>query len=205
VPPKFLYFDLGKVLVDFDLEAMLCQMGAALGTDASRMRAALLGSGLQRRFELGQITSREVHAALCRELTSSVDYEGLNRAGCEIFWLNLPVLPIVGHLDQAGYRMGILSNTCANHWEYCLGKYRILRDAFDVYALSFRIGVCKPEAEIFRTAAELAGVAPGEIFYTDDTAEHVAGARAVGFDAVQFTGAEELAAELRQRGVRINY
>jgi hypothetical protein len=43
------------------------------------------------------------------------------------------------------------------------------------------------------------------MFFVDDMAEHVAGARAVGFDAVQFTTAAVLATELRQRGIRFNY
>jgi HAD superfamily hydrolase (TIGR01509 family) len=71
--------------------------------------------------------------------------------------------------------------------------------------LSYRLRACKPDAAIFRAAAEMAGCRPAEIFYTDDMPGHIAGARAVGFDAVQFTSARELAAELRERGVRFNY
>ena len=60
---------------------------------------------------------------------------------------------------------------------------------FAVYALSYRIGACKPEAAIFHAAAELAGGRPEEIFFVDDMAETRGRRRAVGFDAVQFTTA----------------
>jgi HAD superfamily hydrolase (TIGR01509 family) len=74
-----------------------------------------------------------------------------------------------------------------------------------IHALSYRIGACKPDVAIFRRAAELAGQRPQDIFFTDDLAENVAGAKAAGFDAVQYTSTPQLVAELRQRGIRFNY
>ena len=71
--------------------------------------------------------------------------------------------------------------------------------------LSFRIGAVKPEVAIFQAAAEMAGCRAEEIFFVDDLPGHVAGARAAGFDAVQFVGAERLAEELRRREIRCNY
>ena len=85
------------------------------------------------------------------------------------------MLPVVAQLYQAGHRLGILSNTCEGHWNHCLRRYAMLRELFSVYALSFEIGVAKPDAAIFRKAAELAGCQPAEIFYTDDMPGHVAG------------------------------
>ena len=63
----------------------------------------------------------------------------------------------------------------------------------------------KPEAAIFCKAAELADCRPEEIFYTDDIAGHVAGARAAGLDAVVYESAPQIVAELRKRGVEFNY
>ena len=71
--------------------------------------------------------------------------------------------------------------------------------------MSFEIGALKPDAAIFCKAVELAGCRPEEVFYVDDIAGHVAGARAVGFDAVQYTTTLELVRELRNRGVEFNY
>ena len=203
--PKFLYFDLGKVLVNFSVDQMLRQMGAVAGIAAEEVRAALFGNGLMRQHESGRLSDRQFYEAFCAATGKRPDFHALAAAASEIFELNRPMLPLVAQLGQAGYRMGILSNTCSTHWEYCLRRYRIVAEGFDVYALSYRIGAVKPEAAIFRAAADLAGVRPEEIFFVDDMAEHVARARAVGFDAVQFTTAAALAAELRRRGVRFNY
>jgi glucose-1-phosphatase len=202
---KFLYFDLGKVLVDFSVERMLAQIAAVTGITADAARAAAMDDGLMRQYESGRLSSRQFYEKFCASTGRRPDYDALAAAASEIFTLKLPMLPLVAQLRQAGYPMGILSNTCETHWQYCVHHFRIVAEGFTVHALSYRIGALKPDAAIFRAAAELAGVRPEEVFFVDDLAEHVAGARAVGFDAVQFTTAEMLAAELRQRGLRFNY
>ena len=109
------------------------------------------------------------------------------------------------HLRATGQRMGVLSNTNDAHWEYCVATYRFLTSLFDFAALSFEIGAVKPDAKIYQAAADMAGVAPDEIFFTDDRADNVEGARAFGFDAVQFENPQQLARQLRARGLAFNY
>ncbi len=202
---KFLYFDLGKVLVNFEINQMFRQMGAVSGIDPARAEAAVFGDGLQFRYETGQISSAEFYEAFCRQTGTQPDYDALALAASDIFELNLSVLPVVTQLYEAGYPMGILSNTCENHWEHCKRRFRIVAEGFAVRALSYQIGAHKPDPVIFRAAAELAGVAPQEIFFVDDFPEHVAAAKTVGFDAVQYTSTSELVEELRSRGIRFNY
>ena len=202
--PKFLYFDLGKVLVDFSVDQMLRQIGDVAGISPEEVQAAVHGGGLMREYESGRLSDREFFEAFCDATGSRPDFDALAAAASEIFTLNLRMLPLVTQLRQAGYPMGILSNTCTTHWEYCSRHYPSVIKAFGVHALSFRLGAVKPEAAIFHAAAELAGAGPQEIFFVDDIAGHVAGARAVGFDAVQFTTAAALAADLRGRGIRLN-
>ena len=201
----FLYFDLGMVLVTFSVERMCRQMGQVAAIDPGRVREILFSGDLQRDYEAGRISTSDFYEAFCRDSGTRPDASALVAAAAEIFELNVSMLPVVAGLRAAGYRLGILSNTCAAHWEFCLRRYAIVGETFAVYATSYQLGVCKPDAAIFRRAAELAGAAPGEIFFTDDIARHVAGARAAGWDAVQYTSTPELAAELRQRGIRFNY
>jgi glucose-1-phosphatase len=203
--PKFLYFDLGKVLIDFSVEQMLEQVGAVAGVDAATVRDAIIGGQMLHDLEAGRLSSRQFYEAFCAATNTRADFDRLIAAGTEIFDLNLPIVPIVAQLRQAGHRMGILSNTCDMHWDYCHRQYRIVQDCFDVYALSYKIGAVKPEAAIFEAAANLAGCRPDELFFVDDIAGHVAGAKAAGVDAVQYTTAEALAAELRRRGIGFNY
>jgi glucose-1-phosphatase len=203
--PKFVYFDLGKVIVNFDMEQMCRQMAAAVNVDPQRVFSALFDGDLHSRYELGQLSRQEFHESFCRAAGGQADGAALAAAGNEIFELNASIVPVIGQLHAAGFRLGILSNTSEAHWEHCLCRYRILGELFSVYALSFRIRAAKPSAEMVQAAAALAGVRPQEIFYLDDMPGHIAGAQAVGFDACQYTTTPRLAAELRRRGVAFNY
>lgn len=202
---KFLYFDLGKVLLDFGVLQMCRQMGQVAGLDYEQVREVLFDTGLEARYELGQITEDQFYRAFCEQTNSRPDKPALVSAASDFFELNVEILPVVAQLQSAGHRMGILSNTCHSHWEHCRRRFTIVAEGFSVHALSFRIGALKPDEDIFRAAAELAQVAPEEIFFTDDVAGHVTAAQAVGFDAVQYTSARRLAGELRKRGIRFNY
>ncbi|MGO8745504.1 MAG: HAD family hydrolase [Thermoguttaceae bacterium] len=203
--PKFLFFDLGNVLLNFTVEQMCRQMGVVAGVDPARVHAIIFQTSLQSQYELGRISSRAFYEVFCRESGAEPDWDALCRAGADIFQLNARMLPIVAQLRQAGYRLGILSNTCEMHWNHCLHRYGILREAFEVHALSYRIGAAKPHRAIFRAAAALAGVDPREVFFTDDIPGNVAGACEAGFDAVAYTSASACAEALRSRGLRFNY
>ena len=203
--PKFIYFDLGKVLLDFDIWQMYRQMAGVAGLDPAKVREVVFEHKLQGEYETGRISSREFYETFCRQTGTRPDYQSLATAASDIFTLNLSMLPVVAQLAETGAGLGILSNTCENHWEHCRRRFRIVAEGFSVYALSYRIGAAKPQQAIYRAAAELAGHPADEIFFVDDMAEHVAGARAAGFDAVQYTSTPELVAELRKRGMRFNY
>ncbi len=202
---KFLYFDLGNVLVTFSTERMFRQMGEVAGIEPAVVKAIVVEAGLQQQLESGEITSRQFHDTFCERTGARADFDALLHAGSDIFELNLSMLPVVASLQQGGYRLGLLSNTCENHWQHCARRFRIVGEAFSVHALSYRIGAMKPDATVFRAAAELAGVEPQETFFVDDLAQHVAGAQAAGFNAVQYTTTAALASELRRRGLRFNY
>jgi FMN phosphatase YigB (HAD superfamily) len=202
---QFFYFDLGMVLLRFDIEVMCRRMAEVAGLDAPQVRRALFEHPLQKDYERGRCSTREFYETFCDSTGTRPDFDALLYAASDIFEADAAMIPVVAQLYQAGHRLGVLSNTCDCHWEHCLRRFPLLRELFEVHALSYRIGAAKPEAAIFSAAAELAGVAPAEIFFTDDIAGHVAGARAAGFDAVQFTSPSQLVAELRARGVRWNY
>ncbi len=204
---KFLYFDLGRVLIDFSVERMVNQLAMAADVSTETVRKILFRDGLQlqSKYESGEIDSQGFYDGFCKAAGVRPDFDELLRAGTEIFWPNASMIPIVAQLSQTDYPMGILSNTCEAHWKYCFEKYRILSGCFETFALSYELKSAKPDAKIFQAAAELAGYAPEEIFFIDDVPGHIEGAKAAGFDAVLYTNAAAAAEDLRKRGIRWNY
>ena len=206
MPPKFIYFDLGNVLLFFDHALASRQMAEVAGVSEARVREAIFDSGLQWQYEAGQLDSRQFYEEFCRRTETHPDYGALAHAAGAIFRVNASIKPVVAQLAGAGYRLGLLSNTCEMHWDYfASGRYAMIPEIFAAVTLSFRVGAMKPDAKIYAAAAELAGVRPEDIFFTDDTPGHVAAANACGYDAVHYTDTPTLVRALHDRGVRFNY
>jgi len=204
--PPFIYFDLGNVLLYFDHEIACRQMADVAGLTTDEVRRLLFDGDLLARYEDGSLSRHEFYDAFCRETNTCAEPELLEIAASDIFRLNTSMLPVVTKLKDAGYRIGVLSNTCESHWRYVTAHFKSLFPAaFDVLAFSYEIGASKPDEKIFRRAAELAGAVPADIFYCDDIQNNVEAACRAGFDAVQYTNTPALTAELRHRGIRFNY
>ncbi|HEY2838647.1 MAG TPA: HAD family phosphatase [Pirellulales bacterium] len=202
----FIYFDMGNVLLLFDHERGCRQIAEVAGTSTEEVRRVLFDTGLELRYEAGELSTREFYEAFCEQTGTRPDYQAMLRAAGDIFTVNASILPVVAALHAAGYRLGLLSNTCEAHWVFIQQhRFSVTSTMFDVIALSYEVRAMKPDRRIFEAAAEKAGVAPAEIFFTDDIAGHVAGARAAGFDAEQYTTTPELVRQLRKRGLKFNY
>ncbi len=91
--------------------------------------------------------------------------------------------PALAALKERSYRLGVLSN-CSHEAGYVIERAG-LDDVFDALALSFRLGVAKPQPEIYRAALEALGVAPAEtVFVADGAFGELDAARALGITAV---------------------
>jgi len=151
------------------------------------------------RFETGLLEPRDFVARISEALDLRVDYDEFCRIWSCIFRQALVPEEMLAGLASR-YRMLLVSNTNAIHFESIRRNYGMLRH-FDGLILSYEVKAMKPRAEIFERALELAGCAPGECFYTDDIAEYVAAAREMGIDGVQFQSLEQLQAAMRERGI----
>ncbi len=208
--PRFIYFDLGNVLLTFDHRMACEQVGKLVGLPADEIWELIFASQLQAQYEAGAITSQEIYEQFCQQCCTEQDkwpdYDAFHLANSDIFSLNIPVVAIVAHLQAAGYPLGVLSNTCEAHWKHVSGgRYTVLHELFQEVVLSYEQRSSKPDRKIYEHAIELAHAEPGEIFFVDDRAENVEGACQAGLDAVLFCSPQQLAADLRSRGVQFNY
>ena len=80
------------------------------------------------------------------------------------------------------------------------GSFGLL-DAFDHHFLSFRIGMMKPDREIFDHVIEQLDHAPERILYFDDNHLNVESARAAGLRAERVKGMREAKKILEREGL----
>ncbi len=72
---------------------------------------------------------------------------------------------------------------------------------FTVFFSSCYFGLLKPQPEIYRRALQITQCEPERCIYIDDRPMNVEVAAILGMRAVQFTGAAQLADDLRAAGV----
>ncbi|HLK62136.1 MAG TPA: HAD family phosphatase [Bryobacteraceae bacterium] len=196
---KAIIFDLGKVLVHFDFKLGYRELEGLCPYPAAEIPKRIRPTGLVERFETGQIEPRDFVEQLCRALDLDVDYDRFCTIWSCIFCQTLVPERLLEGLATR-YRLLLLSNTNALHFEMIRRNYPIIRHFHDLI-LSYEVRAMKPNPEIYRAAISRAGCLPEECFFTDDIPEYVEGARQMGIDAVQFQSAGQLEGELQSRGI----
>jgi 2-haloacid dehalogenase len=98
---------------------------------------------------------------------------------------------LVTELAGSGRELYAISNFPGEMWPATLDAYPVLHCFKDI-VLSSAVGVCKPDPRIFALALRRFGVAAEDCLFIDDVAANVAGAKAAGIAAVQFTSAAAL-------------
>ena len=153
-PPKFLYFDLGNVVLPFDYLVAVRQMADVAGVPPAVIQEVVFDSGLEIAYEQGDLTTEQFYEAFCQRIGKRPDLEALLVASSDMFQLNKAVADLILQLRNAGHRTGLLSNTCEAHWRFCVDrKFPILQQLFEVTALSYELRAMKPDPAIYRAAA----------------------------------------------------
>jgi epoxide hydrolase-like predicted phosphatase len=198
---KAVVFDLGQVIIPFDWQRGYRALAGFSPYPLEEVRSRIKETGLFSPFERGQIEPQSVAREISRVLDLDVSFEKFRELWSSIFLPETTVSEdMLSRLRAAGQRVLLLSNTDAIHFEWIIERYPIMRQ-FDRCVLSFEVGFRKPEPEIYKEAIVQARCQPEEIFFTDDIAENVEGARRLGIDAVRFQSLPQLEQELRSRGV----
>lgn len=202
---RALIFDLGKVLVDFNIEHGCAQVAAVAGTTAEHVHSFLYRSGLEHRFESGELDFKELHALFQIHMGRDFPLVALQQACANMLFSPMAESIALVQTLHASRQMPVilLSNTNQVHWDYICERFGI-HHFFDAHILSFRERVMKPDPKIYQAAIAAAGCAAKECFFVDDLVANVKGALAAGLDAVQFTSVTELRDQLVKRGVSVD-
>lgn len=198
---KTVIFDLGRVLIPFDFARGYQAMAGLCPLPVEEIRQRIGATDLVARFETGLIEPEAFVAELSALIHLQVDYPRFCHIWSSIF-LPEPLIPdeMLAAIHR-NYRLVLLSNTNAIHFEMIRSTYPLIRH-FDSLVLSHEVKAMKPHPRIYQAAIEAAQCAPGECFFTDDIQAYVEGAVRAGIDAVQFVSREQVTAELHRRGVQ---
>lgn len=196
-PEKFVYFDLGNVLVNFDHRTAAANLASLSGYPVEIIYEHLFVTDLQERYETGLINSRqyvdELNGLLDRDLSSEQILLGIS----DMFEPNTAILQALSLVRQSSVPIGILSNTCEAHWNWLMERdWPVLHGWYDKIMLSYEVGSMKPNAAIYAACEQACGLAGSQIFFTDDRADNIAAAKTRGWTTHQFRSVEPLLDQL---------
>ena len=184
----------------FDFEIGYRRLESLTQLSTQEIRERIRATGLVPRFETGLIEPEEFVEKIAAALGISLTTSEFAVIWNSIFLSETLVTEEMLEELKRSYRLILLSNTNAIHFEGLEANYPILRH-FDHQVLSHRVKMMKPDPGIYLHAATLAECSPEECLFIDDLPENVEGARAVGMHAVVFRSAEELNRDFERFGV----
>jgi putative hydrolase of the HAD superfamily len=200
-------FDLGQVLCPFDRQIPFRRLSAQLMPERRAYLAENQGIVEERLAEPARLL--ETGAIELDDFRAHVeDVVGLKlhpvlfrRLWCDMFRVDMKLVAI-GEALSARYGVWLASNTSRAHYEWILERFpriRFYRDA----ALSYELGLMKPDAAYYETALEKFGIEGESAVFIDDLPENVEGAVAAGMKGIVYKGREALVSELERMGIEV--
>ena len=193
-------FDIGGVLIDWDprhLYRKLFDDEAAM----ERFLAEICTAAWNYTFDLGH-SMKDGVAALAKEHPDQADR-------IEAYYTRWPEMvagaidgtpAILAALKARGVGLYALSNFSMETFPHARARFDFLGE-FEGLVISGEEGVAKPDRRIYDLILARYGLDPAACLFIDDVPANVEAARAVGIDAVQFTGSDQLNRDLQSRGL----
>ena len=193
---RAVYFDLGGVIVRTEFQAPRQHLAERFEMDYDGLVKLVFDSETAVQGSLGRISEEEHWAAVARRLhLPESEAQSLRDEFFAGDVIDLQLLDYM-RLLRKHYKVGLISNAWSGMRAWIAAKK--FADVFDSMTISAEARVAKPDAQIYRIALAALGVAPAESVFIDDFPGNVAGARAVGMQAIQFIRPAQALAELNQ-------
>lgn len=196
-------FDMGNVLINFSHEKACAQISTLCDRPAHDIFRVLFSSGLEMRYEAGQVTREELLRQMEIGLGCKLDMQQVVEAACDIFWPKPDMEALAAGIKAAGYRLVLLSNVNEDHFEYIQARYDFPR-LFDEHVLSYKVGACKPDDLIYQRAITAARCDASKCLFIDDVQENVDAAKRNGIPAVLYRGTSQLKNDLGMHNITWN-
>lgn len=185
---KNILFDLGAVLIDIDFEKV-CKSFEKIGVkDFENQYSQLSASTLFEDLEKGKISDTFFYEAIQKQIQSTLPSEEIKNAWNSILLdFRIDTMQYLTQL-KTDYNLFLLSNTNAIHLIEInlLAQQQLHVEELDVFFTkayySFKMGMRKPNADIFEFVLKDAGLVAEETLFIDDSKPNIITAQQLGFE-----------------------
>lgn len=205
---KNIIFDLGGVIINLDTQRTIQEFNALSTFPFQQLYTQAEQMELFNEFDKGKISDFDFFS----ELRKQIGYEGPEIDLLKAWNAMLGDVP-EHRLDllvdmKQNYATFLLSNTCEPHITafehdlYLNHGVKNFNDYFDEVYYSCRLGMRKPDKEIFEFVLDKNNLDPEETVFIDDSIQHVKGAGACGIKAYLLPKNMEVGQLLKELNLR---
>ncbi|MDR0298708.1 MAG: HAD family phosphatase [Streptococcaceae bacterium] len=187
---KVVIFDLGGVLFESNFSKRVAAFNKLGFTDFAESYNELKQTGLIKRLEVGEISATDFYVEFRKQLNCELSDRQIGEAWCKMIGsFNLERLSFLEKLSKK-YRLFACSNTneilTPAVEEKCLKEAGLpLSSYFEAIFYSHKLGLRKPDVEMFRRVVSLIKENEDEVMFIDDDLSNVEAARKLGLQALQ--------------------
>jgi putative hydrolase of the HAD superfamily len=182
---KAIFFDLGDVLAKNSFEMVLAELAKNLKVDYQSI--VQVNNEYKKQLMVGQISTEEVCQIMKDRLNLPLIAEEIYNAWCKSYKMvrvpNEELFDVVRKL-KGHYIIGMISNIYDSTAD--IEKERGTFDMFDPCVLSCKVGLQKPDKEIFELALQKANLNANECIFIDNRESHLVEPQKMGFYTILF-------------------
>jgi putative hydrolase of the HAD superfamily len=193
---KAIIFDLGAVILNINYQNTIDEFGKIGIQNASSYYSKKAQNSLFNQIETGEISDKEFLLKLQKE-TPNINIKQVEDAWNAML-LDLPEnrINLLKKL-KTNYSIFLLSNTNSIHiaeFKKRLGnnQYNKFYNLFDKVYYSHKIGFRKPQSEAFQIILDENKLLANEVFFIDDSYQHIKGAKKLGIKTHHLQENEEI-------------
>lgn len=165
-------------------------------------RVFLQSDKMNKEYKIGKLTDDEFWTWALSEWKLDMTTKEIVDLLIKGYETNDFVVNYVKNVKKAGYKPAICSSNFPARIDGLQERFGFLND-FEVIALSYQIGVNKPDKKLYEALIEKSGVTPDEIFYSDDYEPAITAAKELGINTHLYTNFEDFINQLEDLGVRV--
>jgi putative hydrolase of the HAD superfamily len=174
-----------------------------LGVSESEAKRVFLQSDqMNKQYKIGALSDEEFWSWALKEWKLDLSIKEITDLLIKGYETNGFVVEYVKKAKLAGYKPAICSSNFPARIDGLQKRFGFLND-FDVVALSYQIGVNKPDKKLYEALISKSGVSPTEIYYSDDYEPAIQAAKDLGIKTDLYTTFDDFINKLQSLGVKL--
>ena len=199
---KAIIFDLGRVLVDYDMDRYYKGLEPFSDLSFRDIKNELDYSDLSRDYTTGKISVKDFYKKTIDKINAkNLSFDEFKEIRKRIFVAPNEEIEDVLKLINPEIKIVLLSNLDEIFWEVSRENSKILRKFFsddERLVLSFKVGFKKADSRIFRKAIKKSGCLVDECLFIDDQEKNLRPFRLLGGKTIQYNCQKNSISELKK-------